>query len=238
MKRYLIVLFAAALLVVSSGCTSNRRLIGDRLRAVEGNEKFTVVLIGNSFYETQWRAMTDSHIRQFLKRELSTFIDADISVINSSRAEDAVSDIMRRIQPDVLSFRPSIVLLMIGQFDSNRAGLTEETYREQVKNLFAYCVEHDLFPIVLTPVAYRDAVQMRNELVERLKMFNEITMFEAGHHGFPVIDTFAYVDHLRETNPEEYRSLFKDQIVFSDKGCDYVLSYVVKKMRASYKKHK
>lgn len=222
--------------VFAGGCAVNKRLIHDHLRNLQGKDHLSVVVIGNSFFENRWQTGHDSFLRSYIKRELTGLFDTDISVINSSRPEDTFSDVKRRIQADIVSYRPDIVFLMIGLFDSNRAGLSEETFKDQARDMFEYLAKNNIFVVVMTPVAYRDAVQLVNDKIQRLKMFNEIITFEAGHQNFPVIDVFGYVDRLRETSPNDYKALFQDQIILSDKGCEYVMSYVFKYFDSAFQK--
>ena len=63
------------------------------------------------------------------------------------------------------------------------------------------------------------------------KEFNEIIIWEAGLHRFPLIDVAQYMENLRITGPDEYASMFQDEYFFNDKGQEYIASYVMKRIK-------
>jgi len=234
MRRYITAcLFLSFLVLFFSSC-AQRRLIRERFRNLEGKEEIVVVIIGNSFYETRWKAETDSYLRNYLKQELGRIFTGRLSIINSSRPDDTVHSLRLRVQADVLSYRPDLVFLMIGLFDSNTTAMSTTTYREQIKELFGVLKKHDVFVIVLSAVGFRDATSIYDSRMERLEEFNEVTVWEAGHHGFPVIDVAGYVERLRLTDTEEYQSLFKDNMRLNEKGQKFVIDYVVRNLNKAY----
>ncbi len=218
-----------------SGCAANRKMINERFRDLEGKEHLTVIMLGNAFYEPRWEAGTASFMRGYMKSLLGEVTNSDVSVLNASLPEDTFADIMRRVDMDIISYRPDIVFMMVGLFDSNRRGLSETTFREQVKELFSVFNKYGVFVVVLTSIGYRDAYYIADERILRLKEFNEMIVWEAGLHQLPVIDVFGYVERLRQTDHAEYQTLFKDQILLNDKGYDYVLSYVKNNITKAYR---
>jgi len=236
MRRYLTAYLAFSFFILSLCSCAQRRLIRDRFRNLEGKEEIVVILIGNSFYETRWKAETDSYLRNYLKRELGRIFSGRLSIINSSRPDDTVHSLRLRVQADVLSYRPDLVFLMIGLFDSNTTAMSTTTYREQIKELFGILRKHDIFVIVLSAVGFKDATSIYDSRMERLGEFNEVTAWEAGHHGFPVIDVAEYVERLRLTDTEEYQSLFKDNMRLNEKGQKFVIDYVMKNLNKAYRK--
>jgi len=235
LRRIFTVCLTVYVVLFVAGCMTKKGLIRDHFRNLEGKEHLTVVILGNAFFEPRWQADTNSFLRDYLKREFRDLTDAEVSIINSSLPEDTFADVRRRVDMDIISYRPDLVIMMLGLFDSNRLGLSETTFREQLKELYGILAEHDIFVVVLTTIGFRDAVMLVDDRISRLREFNEMIMWEAGHQGFPVIDIGNRIDHLRETNPDEYQSLFKDQILLNEKGYEYIFSYVMKQFRDAYR---
>ncbi len=236
MKIRFMTCLALSFFIVFSSCMTRKRLIREKFRSLEGKEDVTVVIMGNSLYGIRWLSETNSVQGNFLKKELNDIIDSRISIINTSLPDDTVSSAKRRVQADILSYRPDIVLLMLGFMDANRAGLSKVTYREQLKELYGILKKHDVFVIVLTTTGLRDTNTAYDSRVERLAEFNEITIWEAGHHNFPVIDVATYMDRMRISANDKYRSMFGNDFILNDKGQEYIMAYVIKLIRKACKK--
>jgi len=71
--------------------------------------------------------------------------------------------------------------------------------------------------------------------MERLKKYNEIILWEAGHHEFAVIDVGEYFERLRVSNFDEYYTLFLNELMLNQKGKEYVFDYVFDYIDKAYK---
>lgn len=237
MKQHFITYFALFIFTVLLSCMTKQRLIREKFRSLNEKEHVSVVLLGNSLSGRRWLSETNSVQGNYLKEHLGELLGSSkISIINSSTPDDTFNSTKRRVQEDVLSYRPDIVILMIGLLDSYLPGLSDDTFRMQVKDLFDILHKHNTFVIVLTAVGFRDVMPGYDSRLDRLSQFNEIIIWEAGSHNFPVIDAGGYLDRLRIWNPKEYRSMFLDEFLLNEKGQEYIMEYVIKHLNKAYKK--
>jgi len=234
MKRHIVTAVLAAVLIMAAGCAARHDIIRRKLRALEGKEEVSVVLVGHAFFASRWMEATNSDQSRFLKRELGGLLGGTISIINTSEPADTVNKVRLRVQSDILSFRPDIVILNLGLFDSMLPAMTEETYRQQLRDLFGILKKNGLFVVVVSSTGYRDILDEYDTRVLRLKAFNEILLWEAGHHEFPVITVGEDFDRLRINNLERYRAMFSDEYLLSDTGRDYVVSEIIRHFKKAF----
>ncbi|HUT63032.1 MAG TPA: SGNH/GDSL hydrolase family protein [Anaerolineae bacterium] len=221
---------------VSLSCTLTNKFISEKLQSLEGKEEITVVLFGTAFSDERWLAETGLTYGKYLKQELETLLESRISMINSSVPNITFSSARTRIQEDVLSFRPDIVFLKLGTVDAVLTPIDKETFRINVKELLDIFQNNKIFVIMSTATGFRDFDPVYDIRLDRLKEFNEIIIWEAGLHRFPVIDVAQYMENLRITGPDEYASMFQDEYFFNDKGQEYIASYVMNRIKKAFKK--
>ena len=225
-KKIYRVLFVCALCAVMLSCSS-KKLIRQRLDNLAGKEKITVVLVGNSFTGLAWLSDTNSGFTRSIKPELENVFSAKVSLINSSIFDDTFIAVTRRVQEDILSYRPDIVFIMLGWYDANFSGISIEAFRGHVQQLLDTLEAEGIFAVLLTAHGSRDVKSEYDSSVQRLKQFNEIVIWEAGHHNFPAIGVFERMERMRISSREEYRSLFFDSNTINDTGRTFVMKYVL-----------
>ena len=236
MKKHLITLLLLAFFVLCFSCVTTNKLIRNKLQSLGGREDISVVLCGNPFFGDKWKADTVLSHSGYFSYELEKLLESRISLINSSLPADTFLDTKKRAQVDILSFRPDIVFIMLGFVEANLMSISETTFRAHVKELFDILQENKTFTIVLTASGQREDISRNEMRTDRLNRFNEIILWEAGNHNFPVLDVAEYMERLRTTALEEYNSLFMDEYQYNEKGQKYIVDYILKRLRRAVKK--
>jgi hypothetical protein len=202
----------------------------NKIKSLAGKKEITIVIFGNAISSAE-NSVTGSTYASLLKPKLEKLLNTRISMINSSRPEETVEKATRRIQEDIQSFRPDVVFIMFGMVDSNLPELYEQVYEDIARKFFQILQKEDVFAVVLSSTGYRDWVSKSDDMPYRLQEFNDITMFQAGIAHLPVIDLAAYMDTLRKTKPDEYRSMFQDKVLLNEKGQMYVADFLCDQIR-------
>ncbi|MFA6470488.1 MAG: SGNH/GDSL hydrolase family protein [Candidatus Latescibacterota bacterium] len=203
-------------------------------KSLKGKKEISVVIVGDSI-SGQENSVTGSSYGTFLKPKLEKLLNTRVSMINSSRPEDTVDKVSRRIQEDIQSFRPDVVFIMLGMVDSTLPQLLEQDYEGIAGNYFKKLEREGIFAVVVTSTGYRDWVSGNDERRIRLREFNDITMYRATMAHLPVLDLGEHIDVLRRTKPDEYRSLFQDDIHLSEKGQMFVADYLYNQIERALK---
>ena len=111
----------------------------------------------------------------------------------------------------------------------NRPGLFS-THKQNINNFYSILKESGTFVIVLTTPGFRDFKSENDQNAERLEEFNNIVMNAARYYHYPFIDVARYLNDVRLTNPDEYRSLFIDSFTFNEKGMQYIADYIFQRL--------
>ncbi len=216
-----------ALLFLIPSCSN--RILSQRLRALPGKDIFTVVLYGPPLTGGRWIGDTGSAINRRFAGELGDLLGGKVGVINNSDPEATYSTAITHFGELFASYRPDIVILMLGSRDARMTGITSDAYRLYVKELMALFDEHGIFVVVLTGVGYQSFKGGYDRRIERLTEYNQLTIWEAPN--VPVLDVASKMERIRETAPEDFRAMFESEYVLSEEGKQYVFDFLLARFR-------
>ena len=215
---------------------SDYRRMAETFAAMKEKEEATVVLIGDSLSGMEYTPSGTSW-GYFLKSRLAEFLGIRISFINSSRPDETFSRAIRHMQEDIYSFRPDVVIVMLGMNDSTVPDLTADGFRFIAEKFFSMLRNEGMFVVVLTSTGYRDA-SPGDESYASIREFNSTLSLQARLQHFPVIDVARMMDELRSKEPETYRSLFVDTVHLNEKGQQLVAGFVCDSIRTMVEREK
>ena len=231
MKRKMFGLSVLIFCLLFFSCVSADYLkFQNKVKSLEGKKEVTIVIFGDTISSAE-NSVTGSTYASFLKPKLEKLLNTRISMINSSKPEETVEKATHRIQEDIQSFRPDVVFIMRGMVDANQPGLYEQEYEDIVANFFRMLQREEVFAVVLSSTGYRDWVTDNDDPLVRIREFNDITLFQANLAHIPTIDLAAYMEKLRRTKPDEYRSMFQDNFLLNEKGQMYVADFLCDQVR-------
>jgi len=224
------------ILLLFFSCIPANELVREKFRILKSQEEVTIILYGDSISCGWGISKTGTSYGDFLKPLFEEYLDARISMINSSKQGESFRTAKKRVQEDIIAYRPDVVFIMLGAVDVNMLGSSSTSYRANVEEFFNILKENKLFVIVLTTTGYKHFFPGLDIRFDRLDEFNENTLWAAGHHGFPVIDVAGYMSRLRNLKPDKYRSMFIDEIHLNREGQKYVAEYIFKKIKKKVEK--
>lgn len=234
--RALLLLITAAMSVSFSGCDGSGERIRERFAELNIKQELTVVVLGDSVSGGRQFSITGTSYSSFLKPKLQALVDKQISMINSSEEDETFSHVIRRVQEDVLSYRPDVVFVMLGLVDATNPQKFEYVFQRQVDQFMEAMIERNLFIVVLTTTPYRDITNDTDPLYKRLVAFNDVISYSARLHSFPVIDIFKYMDRERKKDFDGYRDMFSDPLHLNEKGQQFVADCIYREIAGALEK--
>lgn len=221
--------------IIFFSCRESAQLIREKFEALHRRAEVTFVVFGDSVSGGRSYSVTGTSYGSFMKPMLEELLGSRVSMINSCEEGRTFKTSIRRVQEDILSFRPDVVFLMLGLEDSLQRGLLENVFKDQVDDLLKLLQERAQFVIVLTPVGYRDIKGKDDPRYQRLKEFNDIIIYSAAYHHYPYIDVCTYMENLWNSNSKEYVTMFSDQIHLSEKGQEAIANFIMRKVTSALK---
>ncbi|MCE5250333.1 SGNH/GDSL hydrolase family protein [bacterium] len=218
-------------------CQGSRALIREKFETLRNRQEITVVVFGDSISGGRWFSETGTSYASFMKPMMEDVLGCKVSMINSSVADDTYKNAIRRIQEDILSFRPDVVFVMLGFVDSTTSGLYQQVFKKQVEDFMKNLQEHKIFAVILTSTGFRDIENTKDFRYMRLKEFNDIVTYAAALYHYPSIDVCAHMEKVFKTKPDEYRSMFSDPVHLNEKGQIFVAEYIMKSITNTLKKN-
>ena len=234
MKLYLSKCYFICGVLVLFSCQSDE-LFRDHFQSLKGREEVTLVVFGDSISGGRGFSETGTSYGSFMKPMFADLLDCRISMLHSCKKDDTYRTAIRRIQEDILSFRPDVVFVMLGFVDASTRGLIKPIFKRQVSDFLEMLQERNVFVIVLTTPGFRDIQSGGDTGYDRIKEFNKMIAYTAALYNYPSIDVFAHFEKVWKTGKEEYRSMFSDPVHLNEKGQKYAAEYIVKRISDALK---
>lgn len=225
--------FLCAFFLIS--CQSEE-LLREHFQSLKGRDELTFIVFGDSISGARGFSETGTSYGSFMKPMLAELLDSRISMIHACKQDDTYKTALRRIQEDILSYRPDVVFVMLGFADASTWGLIEPIFKKQVANFLEELQNRNVFVIVLTTPAFRDIESKNDAGLNRIKEFNGLITYSAALHNYPSIDVLTHLEKIWKTDKDEYRSMFSDSIHLNEKGQKYVAEYIVKRISDAMEK--
>ena len=216
--------------IIFFSCRESAQLICEKFEALHRRAEVTFVVFGDSVSGGRSYSVTGTSYGSFMKPMLEELLGSRVSMINSCEEGRTFKTSIRRVQEDILSFRPDVVFLMLGLEDSLQRGLYENVFKDQVDDLLKLLQERAQFVIVLTPVGYRDIKGKDDPRYQRLKEFDDIIAYSTAYHHFPFLDVRMHMENILKSDPEEYKTMFSDPIHLSEKGQKAVADFIMERV--------
>ncbi|MFC1490645.1 SGNH/GDSL hydrolase family protein [Candidatus Latescibacterota bacterium] len=169
-----------------------------------------------------------------LKLKISELFNCPVSFINSSREDESYMFSPRRLQADILSFRPDITFVMLGLVDAFVPGMLPSNHEKNIQEFYSVLKKSNTFLIVLTTTGLRDIKDSEDSRLITLNDFNQIIRDTAQYYHFPVIDVARHMENFRLANPTEYISLFNGPFLLNEKGNQFVADFIFQSIEKNF----
>lgn len=230
MKRYFGKLLVIATVVIFFSCLTRNKILRQHFHSLKSKDEIVVVIFGDSISGGRDLSTFGTSYGSLLKPKLAELFKSRISLLNTSRPDESYRFAHRRIQEDILSFRPDIVFIMLGLIDALTPRLLQSTYKKNMEEFYSILKKSETFVIVLTTTTLRDYKRKDDPRAQRVEDFNEITRNCARYYHYPLIDVAKYMQDLQLSNQDEYWSLFSGSVMLSEKGNKYIADYIFQRI--------
>ena len=116
-----------------------------------------VVLFGDDIILGEYEGLRPNEKLSFLLEEKFKAEGADISIVNAGKAGDNAQMALQRMQQEVVTKRPDVVVILFGINDAFvdpgqfKARISLNTYREQLVQMVRFLKQVNITPILLSP---------------------------------------------------------------------------------------
>jgi lysophospholipase L1-like esterase len=206
-------------------------------RQVELKSGDRIIFLGDSLTAL---AMDDTSGKHFQKGYVQTVRetlqawhkDKNLEIASVATGGHTVPDLLKRLEKDVLSKKPTIVVIQIGCNDARR--IPKETFESSLSELHDKLKAAGIQAIQCTLTSVGEKHDGSNKDDAKLEEFAQIEREIAKSHDVPLNDLRkAFVNHWKEQNLENRPSgiLTYDGNHFNQAGHDIVAKQMLKKFK-------
>ena len=144
-----------------------------------------------------------------------------------------VTDLLKRVDQDVLAKKPSIVVIQIGVNDAS-AGVTPESFRAQLTELIDKLQQSGTTVIQCTCTCRIEGYDPANAMDKKLDALAEVARLIATEKQLALVDLRkAFIEYWKKNNPENKPKGFLtyDGNHWTETGHQYVAEQMLKKFK-------
>lgn len=166
-----------------------------------------VIAFGSSNTELHWHSLGHFNWFSWLSSAMREWVGRHITTINSGIGGETSKDLIHRIDRDVLSFSPNLVIVTIGGNDTWK-GLTIQDYQEFLTQTIEKIKEINAIPVLQT--YYCLLYNKMDQIFQQFPQFVEVNRNLSGDMKIPLIDQYRYFSPFYKNDPEKYSKIMLD----------------------------
>jgi len=166
-----------------------------------------IIAFGSSNTELHWHSLGGFNWFSWLSSAMREWIGRHITTINSGIGGETSEDLLKRIDRDVLSFNPDLVILTIGGNDTWK-DLTFEEYEENLTKIINQLKEINCLPVLQT--YYCLLYDKMDKIFLRFPKFVEVNRNLSHKFKIPLLDQYKYFSPFYENKPKKYSEIMLD----------------------------
>jgi lysophospholipase L1-like esterase len=177
--------------------------------------------------------VTKGYVRSVREKLQETHKDLDVKVDWVATGGHKVTDLLKRVDKDVIDKKPTIVFIQIGVNDAN-AGVTAETFKSQLEELIGRLQKGGARVVLCSLTSLGEKNDGTNKIDKKLDELAEVARTVAREQKIPLNDLRqAFVDYWKKQNPDNKASgiLTYDGNHFNQTGHDFVAEQMLKKLK-------
>ena len=227
-KIRMVSVLACALLC---GCVSHAK------ESLKANDR--IVFLGDSI--TALGSRPDGYVTLVSEAIAQAYPDLNIKTIGAGRGGHKVPDCQKRLDRDVLSKNPTVVMIYIGINDvwhwthpkvvaRGKKGTTPDVFESGLKDMIAKINAVGARVILCTPSVIGEKSDGSNSEDKLLDQYADISRKVAKETGSQLLDIRkAFIDYLKEHNPEQAEQgiLTKDTVHMNEAGNRFLSQLVI-----------
>ena len=195
-----------------------------------------VVFLGDSI--TQGGDSHDKGYVRIIRKTLKEkHPDKELEVIGAGISGNKVPDLQKRLERDVLSKKPTLVVIYIGINDvwhgekDPARGTMPDAFASGLKDVVSRCTGAGATVVICTPTVIGEKKEGANSLDQKLDQYSDISRGLAKELKLPLCDLRkAFLDHLKDNNPNNADKgiLTTDRVHLNEAGNKFVADTMLK----------
>jgi len=173
----------------------------------EPNKPIRIIAFGSSNTELHWHSLGHFNWFSWLTASFREWIGRHITTINQGINGETVNDLLKRIDRDVINFKPNITFITIGGNDAN-SGMPLDEYRTSLEDIIDKLVNIDCLPILQT--YYCPIYEEMSDTFQNFPEFMEIKRTISAERQIPLIDQYKFFSALYKNDRNTYSELMLD----------------------------
>ena len=166
-----------------------------------------VIAFGSSNTELHWHSLGHFNWFSWLSSAMREWIGRHLTTINQGIGGQTSRDLLQRIDRDVISFNPNLVIITIGGNDTWK-GLTIQEYQEFLTQTIEKIKEVNAIPILQT--YYCLLYHEMDEIFQLFPQIVEINRKLSNEMKIPLIDQYKYFSPFYKNDPKNYAKMMLD----------------------------
>jgi len=171
------------------------------------NKSICVIAFGSSNTELHWHSLGYFNWFSWLTSSFREWIGRHITTINQGVNGETVKDLLKRVDRDVINFRPTVTFITIGGNDAN-SGMPLNEYRAGLEEIIDKLVEIECLPILQT--YYCPIYEEMSETFQKFPEYMEIKRTLSTERQIPLIDQYKFFSALYQNEKNTYSELMLD----------------------------
>jgi lysophospholipase L1-like esterase len=182
-----------------------------------------VAFLGDSITDFGWKT-PDGYVRQFVYKSALRCVKIDL--IPAGISGNTTRDMIKRIDRDVVAYKPQILFIMGGMNDINRYFNDTEIFKSNMEKMVDIALENNIKPILLTITVDRELFNTpRNNRVDE---YNEFLTNLAKEKGIQIIDVNSPLKAEIIKQNKDRNVVTKDGVHLNVKGNTIVADKIIK----------
>ena len=144
-----------------------------------------------------------------------------------------VTDLLKRVDRDVIAKKPTVVVIQIGVNDAG-AGVTPEQFKGQLEELIDKLQKGGAQVVQCTCTCRREGYNLKDPLDKKLDALADVARTIAKEKKLPLVDLRqAFIDYWKKNNPDNKPKGFLtyDGNHWTEAGHQYVAEQMLKKLK-------
>jgi lysophospholipase L1-like esterase len=168
-----------------------------------------VIAFGSSNTELHWHSLGHFNWFSWLTASLREWVGRHITTINQGINGETVKDLLKRIDRDVIKFKPDITFITIGGNDAN-TGMILEDYKAGLEQIIERLNKIRCLPILQT--YYCPIYEEMSETFQKFPDYMEIKRTISSERGIHLIDQYKYFSALYKNEKSTYSEIMLDAL--------------------------
>ena len=173
----------------------------------EPNKPIRIIAFGSSNTELHWHSLGHFNWFSWLTSSFREWIGRHITTINQGINGETVKNLLKRIDCDVINFKPNITFITIGGNDAN-SGISLDEYRADLEIIIDKLLKIDCLPVLQT--YYCPIYEEMPKAFQRFPEYMEIKRAISSERQIPLIDQYKYFSALYQNEKITYSEIMLD----------------------------